>query len=128
MSYRKLKAEEVKELLGRFGASINKSKSDLAEIREYIKNYYPSTATTVLVQYNSEYNDEGYDVSVQYVAVYDREQQELLPLKDKAREARDKWAEVFFTESNDGCGFRDPVEDKVYLLNEAGLPELYIKE
>lgn len=122
-NYRQLTEEEVKDFIRRYkgwgeGKTIDRS------IKDYIFSYYPANAHAVIVSYNSEYNDQGYDAKVHYVAVYDVDQNELLPLKGKEREARDKWVDVFYI---DDSNLNDPVEDKVYFLKEPKLPKLFVQ-
>lgn len=129
MKYRKLSAKDLNVLLEKLGFRLTHKDSEaLGKIREYIQQYYPEGASSVLVSYNSEYNDNTYDVSVQYVAVYDKDQNELLPLKDKAREARSQWSNIFHCNDGGYDGPREPVEDKVWLLNTNALPDLYVLE
>ncbi len=130
MNYRKLTQDEIKSLLTRFGSKLDKSNdNELSKYQGYAKKYYPSETVSFLVSYNSEYNDEGYDVSVQYVAAYDVNGNELLPLKDTAKEAREKWSDTFYRECTSNYGsFQEPVDDLVINLVKPKLPELYVKE
>ena len=51
------------------------------EIKQFVKNNYPSTAFYAVVRFNSEYNDETYDNRVESLAVYDQNKEEILPKK-----------------------------------------------
>jgi hypothetical protein len=55
---------------------------------EFARKYYPPEATTMVMTIHSEYNDCTYDNSFQYVIVYDKDGNELPPLKKTAKEKK----------------------------------------
>lgn len=65
------------------------------EIRRYVEEYYPPQASKALVMFSNEYNDEGYDVAVQLVLVYDKDDNELVPPKGRSIEARQNLPECW---------------------------------
>lgn len=121
--YRKLNANEIAKILADAGYK-PESNSRTMRLRDYVKKYYPPSAAAVHIQYHSEYNDSDYDYSIQYLGVYDKSQNELLPLKATAREARALWADLPLKTSGYATGMQ---EDEIIPLN-GGLPELYVKE
>ncbi len=78
-------------------------------------------------------NDNTYDNSFQYIIVYDKDGNELPPLKKTAKECREHWTTEYLPIPNTHHGHygasesEEPLEDVVIpLISE--VPELYIKE
>jgi hypothetical protein len=99
----------------------------------FAKKYYPPEATTMVMTVHSEYNDCTYDNSFQYIIVYDKDGNELPPLKKTAKECREHWTTEYLPIPNTHHGHygasesEEPLEDVVIpLISE--VPELYIKE
>jgi len=98
----------------------------------FARKYYPSNATTMVLVVHSEYNDNTYDNSIKYVVVYDKDCNELPPLKDTAKECRSRWDRQYLPipGTNDGsyssCESQDFLEDVIIPLGTE-LPELYVK-
>jgi hypothetical protein len=99
----------------------------------FAKKYYPPEATTMVITVHSEYNDCTYDNSFQYIIVYDKDGNELPPLKKTAKECREHWTTEYLPIPNTHHGHygasesEEPLEDVVIpLISE--VPELYIKE
>jgi hypothetical protein len=99
----------------------------------FAKKYYPPEATTMVMVVHSEYNDSTYDNSFQYIIVYDKDGNELPPLKKTAKECREHWTTEYLPIPNTHHGHygasesEEPLEDVVIpLISE--VPELYIKE
>ena len=119
--YRKLTTKDL-EALGLVIPS-NKYKEHIA----FAKKYYPLEATSLVLVVNSEYNDNTYDNRLSYVIVYNKDGNELPPLKATAKECRQQWFELPIP------GFRkygggesdEPLDDIVIPLN--GFPDLYMK-
>jgi len=125
MSYRQLTKEELKSVFAILQASFSKSDGEHQNAyRDFVKKYYPASASYALVNIDSEYNDNTYDNSISYVAVFDENGDEILPLKATADEARRQWRSLPCpTES------LEPVEDKIVVpVKNTELPKLYIKE
>ncbi len=99
----------------------------------FAKKYYPPEATTMLMSIHSEYNDSTYDNSFQYIIVYDKDGNELPPLKKTAKECRANWNIDNLPIPNTSSGHYgasesdEPLEDVVIPLT-IDIPELYIKE
>jgi hypothetical protein len=82
---------------------------------------------------HSEYNDCTYDNSFQYIIVYDKDGNELPPLKKTAKECREHWTTEYLPIPNThhghygGAESDEPLDDVVIpLISE--VPEFYIKE
>lgn len=80
--------------------------------RQFVKKYYPESAYLVTMQFDSQYNDEGYDNRVNYLLVEDNEGNELLPNKATARECRDNWDNLAHKSTSE-----EPLEDIVFKMN-----------
>jgi hypothetical protein len=99
----------------------------------FAKKYYPPEATTMVMVVHSEYNDCTYDNSFQYVIVYDKDGNELPPLKKTAKECRANWNidNLPIPNTRDGdydsAESDEPLNDVVIPLTTE-VPELYIKE
>ena len=100
---------------------------------EFARKYYPPEATTMVMSIHSEYNDCTYDNTFQYIIVYDREGNELPPLKKTAKECREHWTTEYLPIPNTVNGnygryeSDEPMDDVVIPLT-TDVPELYIKE
>jgi hypothetical protein len=99
----------------------------------FAKKYYPPEATTMVMVVHSEYNDCTYDNSFQYVIVYDKDGNELPPLKKTAKECRANWnidnLPIPNTRDGDyGSAESDEPLDDVVIPLTIDIPELYIKE
>jgi len=99
----------------------------------FAKKYYPPDATTMVMTVHSEYNDCTYDNSFQYIIVYDKDGNELPPLKKTAKECREHWTTEYLPIPNTHHGHYgasesdEPLDDVVIpLISE--VPEFYIKE
>jgi hypothetical protein len=120
--YRKVTRQEL-EALG-FVFPTEKYKEHIA----FARKYYPKEATSLVLAINSEYNDNTYDNRLSYVIAYNKDGNELPPLKETAKECRQKWFEL----SIPGIGkydykSQDQIDDIVIPLLD-NVPELYIKE
>ena len=99
----------------------------------FAKKYYPPEATTMVITVHSEYNDCTYDNSFQYIIVYDKDGNELPPLKKTAKECREHWTTEYLPIPNTHHGHygasesEEPIDDVVIPLT-VDIPELYIKE
>jgi hypothetical protein len=99
----------------------------------FAKKYYPPEATTMVMVVHSEYNDSTYDNSFQYIIVYDKDGNELPPLKKTAKECRANWNidNLPIPNTRDGdygsAESDEPLNDVVIPLTTE-VPELYIKE
>lgn len=99
---------------------------------EFARKYYPSNATTMVLVVHSEYNDNTYDNSIKYVLVYDKDCNELPPLKDTAKECRSRWDRQYLpipgTQDNGYSRSEsdEHMEDVIIPLG-TDLPEFYVK-
>ena len=99
----------------------------------FAKKYYPPDATTMVMTVHSEYNDCTYDNSFQYIIVYDKDGNELPPLKKTAKECREQWTTEYLPIPNTSHGHYgasesdEPLDDVVIPLTSE-IPELYVKE
>lgn len=118
--YRKLTAAEMEK----FGIKVA-SKNKVVE--DYVKKYFPDTASMVHISFNSEYNDEGYRLNgIALLMVFDNHGNELLP-KTNPLEARRVGCNLNiypkeYDNYNDSC--HNEPDDLVIYLN---VPELYVK-
>lgn len=120
--YRKVTRQEL-EALG-FLFPTYKYKEHIA----FARKYYPKEATSLVLVINSEYNDNTYDNRLSYVIVYNKDGNELPPLKETAKECRQKWFELAFPGMGKyGYESQDQIDDIVIPLLDH-VPELYIKE
>ena len=120
--YRKITKAELQALGFVFPAE--KYKQHVA----FARQYYPGTATSMVMVMNSEYNDQSYENSLQYILVYDKNGDELLPYKDLAKNCRSAWMDLpipgvdkYNNESNEQL-------DDIVIPLSVGIPELYIKQ
>lgn len=101
------------------------------EYETYAKKFFPAEVTYFLVQVNSNYNDEGYNNTVDYVIAYDAYGEEVNPIKDTADQARTSWKRlpvpVVMGEDND---FPPDFggEHIVRVANQIKLPQLFINQ
>ena len=121
--YRKLTPNELKNL----GIVIDDDRYKIHNA--FARKYYPANATSMVLVVDSEYNDSTYDNTLKYVIVYDKDGNELPPLKETAAECRSKWhfdnlPVTLFTGHYNETSER--VDDIVIPLNQ-NLPDLYVK-
>jgi len=119
--YRKVTRQEL-EALG-FVFPTEKYKEHIA----FARKYYPKEATSLVLAINSEYNDNTYDNRLSYVIAYNKDGNELPPLKETAKECRQKWFELSIPGMGKyGYESMEQLEDVVIPLADS-MPELYIK-
>lgn len=119
--YRKVTRQEL-EALG-FVFPTEKYKEHIA----FARKYYPKEATSLVLAINSEYNDNTYDNRLSYVIAYNKDGNELPPLKETAKECRQKWFELSIPGMGKyGYESMEQIEDVVIPLADS-IPELYIK-
>lgn len=119
--YRKVTRQEL-EALG-FVFPTEKYKEHIA----FARKYYPKEATSLVLAINSEYNDNTYDNRLSYVIAYNKDGNELPPLKETAKECRQKWFELSIPGMGKyGYESMEQIEDVVIPLADS-MPELYIK-
>lgn len=120
--YRKVTRQEL-EALG-FLFPTDKYKEHIA----FARKYYPKEATSLVLVINSEYNDNTYDNRLSYVIAYNKDGNELPPLKETAKECRQKWFELAIPGMGKyGYESQEQIDDIVIPLLD-NVPELYIKE
>lgn len=120
--YRKVTRKEL-ESLG-FVFFTDKYKEHIA----FARKYYPKEATSLVLCINSEYNDETYDNRLQYVIAYNKDGNELPPLKETAKECRQKWFELSIPGMGKyGYESQEQIDDIVIPLSDT-IPDLYVKE
>lgn len=122
--YRRATAEE----LAKIGYIPNQAKH--GKHITFAKKYYPPEATIMVMVVNSEYNDNTYNNEISYILVYDKDRNELTPIKSKAKECRENWYTLPIPNTtSDGYGgveSSDPLEEVVIPLNNE-IPEFYVK-
>ena len=80
---------------------------ELSSLKDFVAKHYPEGAFRVEIEPHSEYNDQTYDNYLQYIAVYDKDGNELHPFDGKkARGAMRSLGEVFLPYETD-----DYIED-----------------
>jgi len=100
----------------------------------FASKYYPTEATTMVLHVHSEYNDNTYDNTFNYIVVYDKDCNELPPLKKTAKECRERWNIDYLPIPNtNNIDFlhtfeSDEVMGDVVIPLTSEVPELYIKE
>lgn len=114
--YKKLTKQELSNM----GFNVKENKPTQGQI-DFVNKYYPPSAHTLTIVVNSEYNDQGYDNTFQYLIVSDVNGNELPPKKELAKECREHWDSLYYGEETN-----DEVEDITYNLKST-LPDLYIK-
>ena len=122
--YRRATAEDLAKI--GYIPNINKYSQHIA----FAKKYYPPEATNMVMVVNSEYNDSTYDNSMKYVIVFDKDGNELPPLKSTAKKCREDWDNLPIPGTNSG-GYSmfetdEHLEDVVIPLNN-DIPEFYVK-
>ena len=127
-TYRKPTEKELKRIyLFLKGQYETEASEDQAAYKEYAKEFYPKTASSMLISLSSEYNDETYDYRIGFVVVYDKDGEELLPLKGKSVEAREQAFDLPNPYEGNECWEEQETEIVVSLSNEADF-DLYVKE
>lgn len=114
-TYRKMNGNQLRDLYHRLQGMFSAAKDNY----EFIQKYYPDTAYEVVIQIDSQYNDEYYKNSVRYVEVLDINGNELVPLKETARECRGLWNGLYLgsTDNDYGNGTREPINDIKFYMN-----------
>lgn len=121
VEFRKVTRAEL-EALG-FVFPTDKYKEHIA----FARKYYPKEATSLVLVINSAYNDNTYDNRLQYVIAYNKDGNELPPLKETAKECRQKWFELSIPGMGKyGYESQEQIDDIVIPLLDS-VPELYIK-
>lgn len=95
---------------------------------KFARKYYPSEATSMVLAINSEYNDNTYNNSLAYVVVYDKNGNELVPLKETAKECRQNWYDLPIPGVIDSYNETGEKMDDVVISLLNDVPELYIKQ
>lgn len=122
--YRKATAEE----LAKIGYVPNNDKYH--NHINFAKKYYPVEATTMVLVIDSEYNDSTYDNQLKYVIVYDKDGNELPPLKKTAKECRESWYTLPIPGVSSGYNSERESEgtmDDVVIPLTNDVPEFYVK-
>jgi hypothetical protein len=118
----------------------NKIKKDdygYSQINEFVTKYYPpNVADKIMFCMHSEYNDNNYDTNMVYIAVYDKNNKEVLPLEEYQIEARvaareiENFLPISFISSSNCSSYRGETDRKcpsfIMYLNED--PELFMVE
>lgn len=129
MNYRKLTESEIKEIvLSLVGFFDKVSENKYSEIVKHIKKYYPAEACFGILTVQSEYNDNWYNNTPQYLAVYNAKKEEILPIAVTAKQCRKEWPNFEIHGDREGNETSEPMEDIVVYVSRPELPTLYIKE
>lgn len=125
---KKLDETQLKELYTKLHAKFSPENAKHIMYKKHVEKYFPETATSVVVTFNSEYNDEGYDCTVSYISVYDASGEEILPRKDVRKECREEWRNLPVPENEYGYGHEEALEDITIYLNPGIIPDLYVED
>lgn len=127
--YRKLTEDELIELLADNGINVKTKDKNQWYYERYVRAFYPSEVASLVIQYRSDYGDNGYNHEVVYVGAYDLAGNEILPLKGQERKARSKWKDNFPTptSSDEYNSSKSEWPDLVIRLTNK-LPELFVRE
>lgn len=123
MAYRKMTEGDLKALytgLRRYFSSDQK----YPQVVKAVELFFGVEAASVLIQVDSEYNDEYYNHSVGGIFVYDENDVELSLTMDARREFIQKVKSL----NLDLPESEDAVDDIVLYLSSSKLPEVYVKE
>ncbi len=127
MTYRKLTNDEILEIANRIKHA---DRIDFDDIRDGVKKLFGETAHKATLRFESEYNDEGYDLRPNEIKVWDAAGKRLR--RPAAEDDYDEQLYDFFGEIELGeCGDDDSLGDVVVFINETAgldLPNLYIQE
>ena len=123
MNYRKLNENELKSLKDVLIAYFKEGQSyqNDESVKEFVKKYYPTSAAYCTIQYNSEYNDSTWDNVIQTIVVFDKEGNEVTPIKGKELEARKTAARLSCVEESD-----EMLEDKTINIKQPRMPDVYV--
>lgn len=126
MNYRKLENSEIEAMLGFKIQDVSKR---YVSVITHVARYYPKGAVRAVVQFASEYNDENYKAHIAYLAVFDTNGNEILPIPSTARKCRAEWNELSIPNVTNRELSEPPDDnDLVIPLVGTGLPELFVKE
>jgi hypothetical protein len=67
-----------------------KNPYNLKRIKDWVNKYY-TKPYFLIIEFDNVNNDEGYNTSVRYVAVYNAKGKEILPNPKTAKESRNRW-------------------------------------
>ncbi len=127
MTYRKLTYDEVLEIANRIKHA---DSLDFDAIRDGVKELFGPTAHKAVLSFESEYNDETYDLRPNDIKVWDAAGKRLR--RPAAEDDYDEQLSDFFSEIELGeCGDDDSLGDVTVFINETeglDLPNLYIQE
>jgi hypothetical protein len=117
--YKKLTKAELRS----YGIDLSEAKteSDICLIK-FVKQYYPTSASIIEVVVDSEYNDESYDNTLKYVVVYDKNGDELVPLKESREKCREALSNIYLDESNS-----NECVSSYFIRMNGEIPDLYVK-
>lgn len=87
-SFRKLTKDEIVAISNRLKYE---DQLDLPAIREAIKQLFGPAAHRVVLDYQCEYNDEGYDLQPTTIKVYNSNDKKIKPLDPQQWEDNDEW-------------------------------------
>jgi hypothetical protein len=120
MNYKKLSELELKRVYFKLKAYFQEEDEEISQFRAVVSEYYPRTADSVLVKFDSEFTDEEYFFLVRSVVVYDKQGAELQPLPGKDLEAEDEFQSFEFENSD------KPRDDIAFnMIGKGSLPDLY---
>jgi hypothetical protein len=91
----------------------------ILDIRAWVNQYYPESAYSVLIMFNSEYDDCWYETSLKCILVFDKDGNELVPNKGMSERARWNYPDVMLSLyywNHNSSYFNDKVEDLVINL------------
>lgn len=135
--YRKATKQEIDKIYINLKHYYSK-KANPPEYEKYVKHikeYYPKNAHKANISLNSEYDDSDYNYTLSYLVVFDKEENELVPITGKSIEARAEFSKLGIPDYEDLDNKRlmqlgnAPLSLSIYLEEDVNskLPEIYIK-
>jgi hypothetical protein len=122
MPYVKLSERELKQAYTLLKAYFEQDEAAANQVRELIAEYYPASAHSVLLKFDSEFTDEDYFHLARAVVVYDKHGNEIEPKPGKKIDLEHDLQNCTFEDSD------EPREDLAFTMKAPKLPELYSKK
>lgn len=122
MAYRKLSKTELKVLYGNLRAVFDSEKEEYVQIKNLVIRYFKN-AHSIIVNINSEYNDNDYDNRIAGVFVYDENDVECGLTREQRESFNDEFSQIdtYINTSEEEL-------DDVVLYVSDKMPDIYIKE
>lgn len=121
--YKKLEPEEIQELAQKIKYC---GEFNLKEVCDGIIDFFGGSATKAILNIGGEYNDEGYDLEITSIEVFDIENKEIKIQEDR----EDKYYDWKYSLISGECGREEGNSEIVIdITNQKiiGVPDLYVK-